>query len=98
MLVLEDKHLVAWLVPEDAAPTVGWEEALKAWVGQALPEYMVPSHLLALACLPVTANGKLDRKALPLPVFAASARYSAPQTATQKTLAQIWQAVLGLPR
>ncbi|QXH33941.1 non-ribosomal peptide synthetase [Pseudomonas muyukensis] len=96
VLVLEDKHLVAWLVPEDAAPTVGWEEALKAWVGQALPEYMVPSHLLALACLPVTANGKLDRKALPLPVFAASARYSAPQTATQKTLAQIWQAVLGV--
>ncbi|MEG0637083.1 MAG: hypothetical protein RR517_31670, partial [Pseudomonas sp.] len=62
------KQLVGYVVPADstqdeAALRDSLREALKA----GLPDYMVPAHLLLLAKLPVTPNGKLDRKALPQP-------------------------------
>ncbi len=67
VLVQGGKHLVAYLVLEGEAPT-----DLKAWLLGSLPEYMVPTHMLHLDQLPVTANGKLDRKALPVPDAAAA--------------------------
>ncbi|WET13128.1 non-ribosomal peptide synthase/polyketide synthase [Pseudomonas sp. D3] len=91
VLVHGGKQLVAYLVLEGQAPT-----DLKAWLLGRLPEYMVPTHLIALAQLPVTANGKLDRKALPLPDAAAQQTYSAPETPVQQTLAAIWSDVLGI--
>ncbi len=90
VLVQGGKQLVAYLVLEGEAPT-----DLKAWLLSSLPEYMVPSHMVHLAKLPVTANGKLDRKALPLPDAAPQQAYSAPENALQKALAAIWSDVLG---
>ncbi len=87
------KQLVGyWVGGADSA-------SLKAHLQQRLPDYMVPSHLLNLASLPVTANGKLDRKALPLPdARDAQAEYVAPRSEVEQQLAAIWADVLKLER
>ncbi|MFJ3410845.1 orfamide A non-ribosomal peptide synthetase OfaC [Pseudomonas protegens] len=73
---------------------------LRAHLLAQLPDYMVPVAYVRLDALPLTANGKLDRKALPAPDQAAlfGREYQAPQGATETTLAAIWQEVLHLPR
>ncbi|MFV9652959.1 non-ribosomal peptide synthase/polyketide synthase [Pseudomonas citrulli] len=91
VLVHGGKQLVAYLVLEGETPT-----DLKAWLLGSLPEYMVPTHMVPLAKLPVTANGKLDRKALPLPDATPQQAYIAPQDDLQKALAAIWSDVLGV--
>ena len=91
VLVHGGKQLVAYLVHEQDEPA-----DLKAWLLGSLPEYMVPTHFIALAKLPVTANGKLDRKALPLPDAAPQQAYSAPENPLQSALAAIWSDVLGI--
>ncbi|WP_045757888.1 phosphopantetheine-binding protein [Xanthomonas albilineans] len=63
-----------------------------------LPDYMLPTAYVQLEALPLTANGKLDRKALPAPdgsAYAAHA-YEAPQGAIEQTIAAIWSDLLGL--
>ncbi len=90
VLVQGGKQLVAYLVLESAAPA-----DLKAWLLTSLPEYMVPTHMVHLAQLPVTANGKLDRKALPVPDAAPQHAFVAPSSELQKALAAIWRDVLG---
>ncbi|VVP22676.1 Linear gramicidin synthase subunit B [Pseudomonas fluorescens] len=95
-------QLVGYVVPSSsAALNVEGEAdlrvALKASLKAELPEYMVPAHLLFLAQLPLTPNGKVDRKALPAPdASQLQSTYIAPQTATQHTVAEIWQTVLKL--
>ncbi|OLT58220.1 non-ribosomal peptide synthetase [Moorena bouillonii] len=71
---------------------------LREYLESRLPEYMVPSGLMVLSQLPLTPNGKVDRKALPVPDMASSVltEYVAPQTETQKILAEIWAEVLGI--
>ncbi|MFL1555606.1 amino acid adenylation domain-containing protein [Pseudomonas sp. O11] len=91
VLVQGGKQLVAYLVLEGEAPT-----DLKAWLLSSLPEYMVPTHMVHLAKLPVTANGKLDRKALPVPDAAPQHAFVAPSSELQKALAAIWSDVLGV--
>ncbi|WP_162949598.1 phosphopantetheine-binding protein, partial [Pseudomonas aeruginosa] len=76
-----------------------WREALAAHLAASLPEYMVPAQWLALERMPLSPNGKLDRKALPAPeVSVAQAGYSAPRNAVERTLAEIWQDLLGVER
>ena len=86
-----DRRLVAYVVPlEDYDPA-----ALRASLARRLPDYMIPSAVVALDALPVTANGKLDRKALPAPSFEAADGRAA-ETPTEKVLADIFADVLGL--
>src|SRR5207244_12671248 len=72
-------------------------EAIRSQLGRQLPDYMVPSVIVELKALPLTAHGKVDRKALPRPVVEAS-RYEAPQTGTEQMLAGIWEPLLEIPR
>ncbi|MDF0729149.1 amino acid adenylation domain-containing protein, partial [Pseudomonas entomophila] len=102
----EALQLVAYVVPKDAALADASPEAqadardqLKAGLRGQLPEYMVPAHLLLLAELPLTTNGKLDRKALPAPdASLLQQAYVAPQSDLEQRLALIWQDVLGVER
>ncbi|MGH3274108.1 MAG: amino acid adenylation domain-containing protein, partial [Streptosporangiaceae bacterium] len=67
---------------------------LSAW----LPEYMVPTHIVALDEFPLTSSGKIDRKALPAPEYQDADRYRAPTSAIEEVLAGIYAQVLGLDR
>ncbi|MBP1312458.1 amino acid adenylation domain-containing protein, partial [Paenibacillus sp. 1182] len=71
---------------------------LRSLLGEELPNYMVPSYLVQLEQMPLTPNGKIDRKALPAPEdsLQSVADYVAPRTWVEVKLAQIWQDVLGL--
>ncbi|QPB24373.1 non-ribosomal peptide synthetase [Rhizobium sp. 007] len=100
-----DKHLVAYVVcgPEagsDDDDGSGLAVALRAHLGGRLPDYMVPSAFVRLEALPLTANGKLDRKGLPAPADDAYARrsYEAPQGGIETALAGIWAELLGVER
>ncbi len=95
VLVQGGKQLVAYLVLENTDTDPQWPQTLKAWLLGSLPEYMVPTYLMPLHALPVTANGKLDRKALPPPDAVPQQAFVAPLDAMQIALAQIWQDVLG---
>ncbi|MCT9935423.1 condensation domain-containing protein, partial [Planotetraspora sp. A-T 1434] len=91
-------RLVAYLVPAGgAAPdTTALREALR----RHLPDYLVPAAFVVLDRLPTTSSGKLNRKALPAPDFAAGARseYVAPRTDVERVLAGIWSQALGVDR
>ncbi|MDC0662364.1 non-ribosomal peptide synthetase [Marinobacter sp. SS21] len=70
-------------------------DQLLSWLRTQLPEYMVPSYLLRLDTLPLSANGKVDRKALPDPSTRAVRKpFTPPQGDTEQGLAEIWQSVL----
>ena len=67
-------------------------------LGQTLPDYMVPSVVVELEKLPLNANGKVDRKALPEPDIVSQQEYEPPQGQIEETLAQIWSEVLVVER
>ena len=71
---------------------------LRQALKRVLPDYMVPSVIMVLEALPLNANGKIDRKALPEPVFDAGDAYEAPEGELEKQLAQLWAEVLGVER
>ncbi|WP_410673602.1 amino acid adenylation domain-containing protein [Amycolatopsis sp. cmx-4-68] len=71
---------------------------LRAFAAQRLPEHMVPSAIVVLDALPVTANGKLDRLALPSPDPAAPISDREPRTPAERQLCELFAEVLGLPR
>ncbi|MBU8700294.1 lichenysin non-ribosomal peptide synthetase LicA [Bacillus paralicheniformis] len=90
-----NKALCGYVVANEQLDT----ESLARKLAQTLPDYMVPSFWVQLKELPVTANGKVDRRALPQPdVEAQTAEYKAPLTETEQLLADIWQEVLGIDR
>ncbi|PNB72966.1 non-ribosomal peptide synthetase [Pseudomonas sp. GW456-E7] len=95
------KQLVGYLVTEVAEQGEAQQsilrEALKAHLKSQLPDYMVPTHLILLASMPLTGNGKLDRRALPAPDPELNRQdYVAPSNELEVTLAQIWCEVLNV--
>ena len=96
-----EKHLVAYVVPNQlTGDESDGVEALRASLKEALPEYMLPSAVVTLDRLPLTSNGKLDRRALPAPDTEAYAilQYEPPQGDVEDLLARIWQEALGIHR
>jgi amino acid adenylation domain-containing protein len=103
--VAGEKRLVAYVVPAGAATPVAAE--LREALRQTLPEYMIPWSFVILERLPVTANGKLDREALPSPQSVASGAtagvvagevYVAPRNELERVIAGVWREVLELDR
>jgi amino acid adenylation domain-containing protein len=92
-----DKRLVAYYTLAVGHTSVDID-SLRSHLQEKLPEYMVPAIYVALATMPLTPNGKLDRKALPVPDSEAliSRGYEAPQGETETQIALIWQELLGV--
>jgi len=90
-----DKRLVAYLVPTRDQRPVG--RILREFLQEKLPDYMIPSAFVVLDAMPLTPNGKVDRKALPIPTRENSAierEYLAPRDRLEKDLVGIWESVL----
>ena len=98
VLVLDDttgdKRLVAYIVPQSEI-TITIDE-IRQFLKAKLPDYMVPNAFVILAALPLTANGKIDRRALPPPESGSevSDKYVVPRTPMEEILATIWSEVL----
>jgi acyl-coenzyme A synthetase/AMP-(fatty) acid ligase/aryl carrier-like protein len=88
-----DTRLAAYVVPEAGEPNL---TALRDHVREALPEYMVPAAFTVIERLPLTANGKLDRAALPEPEFKSESSYRPPSNPTEEVICQVFGQVLGL--
>ncbi|MDR6720597.1 amino acid adenylation domain-containing protein [Paenibacillus sp. 2003] len=90
------KQLVAYYVAETKLAA----NELKEQLAKQLPGYMIPAHLVQLSQMPLTANGKIDRKALPVPEEAAArgAKYVAPRTLLEMKIVRVWQDTLGIPQ
>ncbi|MEA2691734.1 MAG: hypothetical protein QOJ16_1121, partial [Acidobacteriota bacterium] len=103
-----NRFLVAYVVPAAIGPLGSGEpvepvgpDALKAYLGTKLPDYMVPAVFVFLEALPLTPNAKVDRRRLPDPRLGAPADaglHLAPRTRTERALAGIWTELLGIER
>lgn len=72
------------------------EEEILQYLATILPEYMIPNALVYMAHLPLTLNGKIDQKALPVPKFTSLNNYVEPSSELEHKMSQIWAEVLGL--
>ncbi|MEN3304475.1 MAG: hypothetical protein V7603_677 [Micromonosporaceae bacterium] len=93
-----DMSLIAYAVPRLGTALDPAE--LRAGLADRLPPHMVPAQVMVLDALPATANGKLDRAALPVPDYASGGRaaYVAPRTPVEEAVAALWAEVLGVDR
>ena len=92
-----DKELVAYIAASQPLEVAD----VKAHVGKMLPAYMLPAHFVQLPVLPLTANGKIDRKRLPEPEGLGTQSghaYVAPRNETEAQIAEIWQEILGIEK
>ncbi|WP_242836733.1 non-ribosomal peptide synthetase [Clostridium sp. BNL1100] len=91
-----DIQLVAYVVCKNGMRAE--QGSIQSFLEKSLPEYMVPRIYVFLEKMPLSPNGKIDRKALPTPVIVTDRVYTAPRNDTEKQLADIWQKILGLDR
>jgi mycobactin peptide synthetase MbtE len=93
------KSLVGYLTPVSGeGPGSVDVDRIRARVAAALPEYMVPAGYVVLDEIPITAHGKIDRKALPEPEIIAATEFREPETDTERVLAQLFSELLGRDR
>jgi acyl carrier protein len=104
-----DKYLCAYVVPNsngDIEPGESGEFSqqavleLEVFLSEKLPDYMIPSYFVPLECIPLTPNGKIDRKTLPEPEIRAGqgGTYAAPRNRIEEKLSGIWSEVLGIEK
>ncbi|MCW3820140.1 non-ribosomal peptide synthetase [Micromonospora sp. DR5-3] len=97
VVVLSGDRLVGYLVPAEGAAAPGAAE-LRTVLAEALPEYMIPAAFVALPKIPLTVNGKLDKRALPAPdrdATGAGEKYTAPSNPVEERIAAGWAELLG---
>ncbi len=94
-----EKYLVAYIIPDPDLHVLAYD--VRDFLYQTLPEYMVPAFYVQLKSWPLLPSGKIDRRALPAPPITQPNQERAivaPQTALEQTIAQVWQAILGVER
>ena len=92
------KHLFAYVLPDIKQPT---SDELYFFLKQKLPDYMMPASFTFLQAFPLSPNGKVDRRALPIPDAGRpelSQTFVAPRSATEELLAEIWSEILGVEK
>ena len=97
--VAGDKRLVAYLVASDQQGQI--VEQLRERIRAVMPDYMMPAHFVFMPALPLTQNGKLDRRALPVPTVSRNENdkpFIAPRNPTEQVIADVWKAVLRIDR
>ena len=94
VLVKDEQYLVAYYVPGHEVDN----ESLRIYLLRTLPEYMVPQHYVSLETMPLTNNGKLNRKALLEHKIARQTEYVAPRNEFEKQLSKVWADVLEVPK
>ncbi|MFF5962120.1 amino acid adenylation domain-containing protein, partial [Streptomyces luteogriseus] len=92
-----DKRLVAYVVPVTSGATVEPGQ-IRQYVGELLPEFMVPAAVVTLPELPLTAHRKVDRRALPAPDYVEARRVRGPRDAREEVLCAVFAEVLGVER
>ncbi|GAA6169339.1 amino acid adenylation domain-containing protein [Sessilibacter corallicola] len=92
----DETQLAAYVIAnEPLASSNNAQAQIKSFVGQFLPEYMVPANIIVMDSFPLTPNGKVDRKALPIPnAVSTRTEYIAPESDLEKAICEIWQNVL----
>ncbi len=89
-----NSYLCAYIVADaDINPS-----DLREYLSMDLPDYMIPSYYVKIKSVPFTANGKIDRKALPEPTLGCGTEYVPPRNEIEQELAEVWQEVLGVGR
>ncbi|MEO0868857.1 MAG: SagB family peptide dehydrogenase, partial [Cyanobacteria bacterium J06642_11] len=89
---IEPQWSQQWMV--NSPRNVSITDTLRKHLGKTLPSYMVPTRYQILEKIPLTPNGKVDRRALPLPSLGATTEYVGPTTPTETTIVQMWQTLL----
>jgi tyrocidine synthetase-3 len=90
----EDKFICAYITPGRELTT----REIREYLSKHLPDYMIPAYFVFLEKLPLTSNGKVDRKALPVPEFHVDHGHVAPRNDIERKLADIWAEVLGIEK
>ncbi len=90
----QSTRLIAYVVPKEKAPAV---EELRSFLGETLPDYMIPAAFISIRAIPLTLNGKIDKRSLPAPDGSRpelATQLVLPESANEKMLAAIWQEIL----
>ncbi|MEM8676928.1 MAG: amino acid adenylation domain-containing protein [Cyanobacteria bacterium P01_G01_bin.67] len=88
-----------WQQTNQSQPTISIKDSLQKYLKQKLPDYMIPSNYIILEKFPLTSNGKIDRRALPIPNFNQNkTKYVAPRNETEIQIVNIWQENLELEK
>jgi amino acid adenylation domain-containing protein len=87
-----EKHLTAYIVPQTSRTN-----KLRQYLAETLPDYMIPTYIIQLPRLPLTASGKVDRQALPSAAITVEGEYTAPADQVEQRLSLIWSELLGIP-
>ncbi|UCH96903.1 MAG: amino acid adenylation domain-containing protein, partial [Candidatus Aminicenantes bacterium] len=91
-----DKHLCAYIVGVDTGEKKPGSDELVSYLLRTLPDYMIPAYFVPMKKLPLTANGKIDRKALPEPEANTGDSYTAPRNKIEMKLAELFSKLLGI--
>jgi amino acid adenylation domain-containing protein len=94
----EDKYLGAYIVSADPTGKIPGASQLRDYLAKDLPDYMVPAFFIPIQAIPLTSNGKIDRKALPKPEVIPGTVYIAPRDMIEKRLTEIWADILDLDK
>jgi non-ribosomal peptide synthetase component F/acyl carrier protein len=92
-----ETYLCAYIVPRDTGQGV-IDPGLRRFLSRFLPDYMIPSYFVLQEKIPLTLNGKIDKKALPAPEIKPEGEYVPPRSETERKLVEIWAGVLGIEK
>jgi amino acid adenylation domain-containing protein len=93
---VDNQYLCAYIVVQGAGHE--WADELPLYLSRTLPDHMIPSYFVPIESIPLTPNGKIDRKALPEPEIIPGENYAAPRDESEEKIAGMWAEILGIEK